>query len=135
VEKGTYHRYTFYTDKPIPAGFQMTTVVGGDVQTTPVVAENNEYSFNVFEDYSFLALQYMDEAPSSVHFNRITREVLEIDPTAVEAVNADDITAKVIATQIYTVAGQSVSQMSKGVNLIRETLDNGKVRTRKVMVK
>ena len=133
VEKGTYHHFTFYTDAPIPADFQMTTVIGEDVQTTPVMADGNEFSFNVFDDYTFLALQYIGEGTPSIHFNRVTREVLEIDPTAVEPLNADDMTARVVHTQIYNLAGQPVSHYAKGVNLIRETLDNGRVRTRKVM--
>ena len=135
VSPGTYHRYTFYTDAPIPADFQMVTVIGQDVQTAPVVASGNEYTFDVFSDYSFLALQYTAEATSSIHFNRIKRDVLEIDPTAVDDIVDDGIGGTVVGTQLYNVAGQPVGHLSKGINIVRETLANGQVRVRKVMVR
>ena len=134
VAAGTYHHYTFYTSEPIPADFQMITVINEDVQTTAVEATTNEYSFDVFDDYTFLALQYIGEAGSSVHFNRITRQVLEIDPTVIENIDANE-SAEVVATQVYTISGQSVGRATSGVNIIRETLSNGSVRIRKVMVK
>ena len=134
VATGTYHKYTFYTDAPIPAQFQMVTVIGEDVQTTPIEATGNEYTFNVFKDYSFLALQYTGEGTPAIHFDRITRQVLEIDPTVIENMDADT-EAHVVSTQVYTVAGQPVGQLTSGVNIIRQTLSNGTVRTRKVMVK
>ena len=134
VAVGTYHHYTFYTDAPIPEGFQMVTVIGEDVQTTPIVASDNEFSFDVFSDYSFLALQYINQATSSVHFNRITRQVLAIDPTTIENMDAD-AAAQVIATKVYTVAGQPAGQLSRGINILRETLSNGTVRTRKVIIR
>ncbi len=134
VDTGTYHHYTFYTDAPIPEGFQMVTVIGEDAQTTPVTATDNEFSFDVFSDYSFLALQYIGEAAGNIHFNRITRQVLEIDPTVIENMDADT-SAQVVGTQVFTLAGQPVGHLAKGVNILRETLSNGAVRTRKIMVK
>ena len=134
VDTGTYHHYTFYTDAPIPEGFQMVTVIGEDAQTTPVTATDNEFSFDVFSDYSFLALQYIGEAAGNIHFNRITRQVLEIDPTVIENMDADT-SAQVVATQVFTLAGQPVGHLTKGVNILRETLSNGTVRTRKIMVR
>ena len=133
VDTGTYHHYTFYTDAPIPDNFQMVTVIGEDVQTTPVVATDNEYSFDVFNDYSFLALQYIGEADGNVHFNRITREVLAIDPTTIENMDADT-SAKVIVTQVYSLSGQPTGHLTRGINILRETLSNGTVRTRKVII-
>ena len=135
VAPGTYHQYTFYTDAPIPADFQMVTVIGQDVQTTPIVSNGNEYTFDVFNDYSFLALQYTADGTPSIHFNRIKRDVLEIDPTSIDVLESDNISGKVVTTQVYNVAGQPVNRLSKGVNIIRETLSDGQVRTRKVMVK
>ncbi len=134
VATGTYHHYTFYTNEPIPEGFQIVTVIGEDAQTTPIVATNNEFSFDVFNDYSFLALQYTGEATPSIHFNRITRQVLEIDPTSIENMVADE-RVQVVNTQVYTIAGQPADHVSKGVNIIRETFSDGSVRTRKIMVR
>ena len=88
----------------------------------------------MFSDYSFLALQYIGEAAGNIHFNRITRQVLEIDPTVIENMDADT-SAQVVATQVFTLAGQPVGHLSKGVNILRETLSNGAVRTRKIMVR
>ncbi len=134
VASGTYHHFTFHTDAPIPAGFQMVTVIGGDVQTTPVVAEGQAYTFDVFSDYSFLALQYTGEQTSSVHFDRITREVLEIDPTDIRGITTEECDVEVVSTQVYNLSGQPVSQLGKGVNILKEKLSNGRVRTRKVVV-
>ncbi len=134
VATGTYHHYTFHTDSPIPAGFQIITVMGEDVQTIPVEASDNEYTFDIFGDYSFLALQYTAEDVPSVHFTSITRQVLEIDPTAISNLDADD-SAEVVATQVYSLSGQPVGSLTNGVNIVRETLSNGTVRTRKVVVR
>ena len=136
VETGTYHRFTFYTDAPIPADFQMVTVINEDVQTTAVEATGNEYIFDVYDDYSFLALQYIGEGAPAIHFNRITREICEIDPTLSEIEDMEnDMNAEVQSVQIYNLAGQAQSHLEKGVNIVRETMSNGKVRTRKIMVK
>ena len=61
-------------------------------------------------------------------------QVLEIDPTVIENMDADT-SAQVVATQVFTLAGQPVGHLTKGVNILRETLSNGTVRTRKIMVK
>ena len=147
VAKGTYHHFTFFTEQPIPAGFQMVAVIGGDVQTTPVEASaasaaprraagGYEYSYDVFADYTFLALQYAGEESPSIHINRITRDVLEIDPTAIEGITDDtQAQAEVVATQVYNASGMQSSRLTKGVNILRETLSNGQVRIRKVVVK
>ena len=136
VDMGTFHRFTFYTDAPIPAEFQMITVIGEDAQTTAVEATGNEYSFDVYDDYTFLALQYIGEGTPAIHFNRITREICEIDPTLTEITDMESTAAmEVLKVQIYNLSGQVQSHLQKGVNIVRETLSNGKVRTRKIMMK
>ena len=135
VSEGTYHHFTFHTDAPIPAGFQMTTVINEDVQTTPIVAAGNEFSFDVFSDYSFLALQLTAEAANSIHFDRITREVLEIEPTSITPHGTSDMGTTVVSTHIYTPEGLPANQLKKGIYIVRELLSNGKVRTRKIIVK
>ena len=136
VDMGTFHRFTFYTDAPIPADFQMITVIGEDAQTTAVEATGNEYSFDVYDDYTFLALQYIGEGTPAIHFNRITREICEIDPTLTEITDMESTAAiEVLKVQIYNLSGQVQSHLQKGVNIVRETLSNGKVRTRKIMMK
>jgi hypothetical protein len=134
VEQGTLHRYTFYTDAPIPSGFQMITVINNDVQTTPIEANGNEYTFDVFNDYSFLALQYVVDGTSSFHINRITRDILAIDPTTdIKAIEDGNINSPVVETRVFNVAGQSVKQFSKGVNIVRQKLENGRVITKKII--
>ena len=41
----------------------------------------------------------------------------------------------VVKTQVFNLSGQVQQRLSQGVNIVRETLSNGKVRTRKIMVK
>ena len=134
VSTGTYHHYTFHTSEPIGEDFQMVTVIGDDVQVTPVVATGNDYTFDVFDNYSFLALQYIGTSTASIHFDRISREVLAIDPTAIEHPFSGSM-ASVVSTRFFNLSGQSLDQLTKGINIVRETLSNGTTRTRKVVVK
>ena len=132
---GTYHHFTFHTDANIPEGFQMVTVINEDVQTTPVTSADNTYTFDVFSDYSFLSLQLAAETASKIHFDRITREVKEIDPTAIGFIENTDTDAAVVATQVFSPEGIAISQLSKGINIVRERLANGQVRTRKLIIR
>ena len=135
VAEGTYHHFTFHSDAPIPAGFQIVTVINEDVQTTAIESSGNDFSFDVFSDYSFFALQLTAETASSIHFDRITREVLEIDPTSIDFREAGGTTAQVVATQIFTLEGLPANQLKKGVNIVRERLANSQERTRKIIVR
>ena len=133
VAVGTYHHYTFHTTETIPGEFQMVTVIGEDVQTTPVEAIDNIYAFDVFDNYSFLALQYTGTTSASIHFDRITREVLEIDPTPIN--EHERSVADVVSTRLYNMSGQPIDRLMKGVNIVRETFGDGTSRTRKVVVR
>ena len=133
VAVGTYHHYTFHTTESIPGEFQMVTVIGEDVQTTPVEATDNTYAFDVFDNYSFLALQYIGTTTASIHFDRITREVLEIDPTPIN--ESERSVACVVSTRLYNMSGQPIDRLMKGVNIVRETLGDGTSRTRKVVIR
>jgi hypothetical protein len=114
----------------------MITVINNDVQTTPIEANGNEYTFDVFNDYSFLALQYVVDGTSSFHINRITRDILAIDPTTdIKAIEDGNINSPVVETRVFNVAGQSVKQFSKGVNIVRQKLENGRVITKKMIKK
>ena len=147
-EEGTFHRYTFFTDDPIPADFQTVIVLKDNSETviTPVVVENssaakprkanavtNEFHVDILKPYTFFALQFKNEGEASVRINKIKREVLAIDPTGIEELTAGQGMAEVTGRKLFTTSGQSVQQMGHGVYLIRETLSNGKVRTRKVI--
>ena len=111
----------------------MVTVIGEDVQTTPVEAIDNTYAFDVFDNYSFLALQYTGTTSASIHFDRITREVLEIDPTPIN--EHERSVAGVVSTRLYNISGQPIDRLMKGVNIVRETFGDGTSRTRKVVVR
>ena len=67
-------------------------------------------------------------------FDRISREVLAIDPTAIEQPFSGSM-ASVVSTRFFNLSGQSLDQLTKGINIVRETLSNGTTRTRKVVVK
>ena len=149
-EEGTFHRYSFYTDAPIPADFQTVIVLKENSETiiTPVVSGNNgaalakpigaqtyEYHVDILKPYTFFALQYKNEEQASISVNKIKREVLAIDPTGIIAPETDSETANVERRQFFTTSGQAVQQMQKGIYLVRETRADGKVNTRKVMKK
>jgi hypothetical protein len=54
-------------------------------------------------------------------------------PTAIKTASNDN--ADVTETQIFNVAGQQQSTMSKGMNIVRQRLSNGTVKVKKVLVK
>ncbi|MCR4853840.1 MAG: hypothetical protein K5893_09645 [Prevotella sp.] len=135
---GTYHQYTFFTDQPIPAGFQTVTVFADQdkpMEILPVNAEGNEFKFAIFQPYTFFALQYMGEATSQIKINKILRETLEIDPTPIFSVETENPSLNVVACRIVSPSGQLLPRLQHGVNIVYETLSNGQVRTRKVIMK
>jgi hypothetical protein len=149
-EEGTFHRYTFFTDAPIPADFQTVIVLkdnsetiitpvasgnNGEAQAKPVSASTYEYHVDILKPYTFFALQYKNEEQASISVNKIKREVLAIDPTGIVAPETDNGMANVERRQIFTTSGQAVQQMRQGIYLLRETRADGKVTTRKVMKK
>ena len=149
-EEGTFHRYTFFTDAPIPADFQTVIVLkdnsetiitpvasgnNGEVQAKPVSASTYEYHVDILKPYTFFALQYKNEEQASISVNKIKREVLAIDPTGIVAPETDNGMAQVEKRQVFTTSGQAVQQMRQGIYLLRETRADGKVTTRKVMRK
>ena len=149
-EEGTFHRYTFFTDAPIPADFQTVIVLkdnsetiitpvasgnNGEAQAKPVSASTYEYHVDILKPYTFFALQYKNEEQASISVNKIKREVLAIDPTGIVAPETDNGMANVERRQIFTTSGQAVQQMRQGIYLLRETRADGKVTTRKVMRK
>lgn len=54
--------------------------------------------------------------------------------TGIKDVNAD-VAGEAVSTQIYTVDGAQVNKLQKGVNIVKTTDVNGKVTTKKVIVK
>ena len=60
-------------------------------------------------------------------------EKINITTTAIKTIAAS--TAEVVARQYFTIDGCQVSRLQHGLNIIRETMADGSVRTTKVMAK
>ena len=59
--------------------------------------------------------------------------MLEIDPTPIN--ESERSVACVVSTRLYNMSGQPIDRLMKGVNIVRETLDDGTSRTRKVVIR
>ena len=68
-----------------------------------------------------------------VYLNSLMGEVIELIPTAIRTVTSAN--SEVVARQYFTADGRQVSRLQHGLNIIRETMADGSVRTMKVMVK
>ena len=135
---GTYHHYTFFTDQPLPQAFQTVTVFADQntpMQLLPVKAETNVFKFDIFQPYTFFALQYIGEDKAQVKIAKIVRETLEIDPTPVYNVETEPALQPVVACRIYTPSGQLIPRLLSGVNVVVETMPDGQVRARKVIMR
>lgn len=109
-----------------------------------VVESIGEHSFAYYlSDISF-ALEYEGQYGKGLMWNfwkqgqaentRISVKVYELQSTSTPvAENASD--AEVVATEYYSVAGVTSVTPQKGINIIKDTLSDGTVRTRKVIVK
>lgn len=149
VEEGTYHKVTFYTEEPIPEGVAaMVMNIGLNWDTwewtfDPVENEQEGYgttalTVTIPSSYNSLYVGYYgDESllPLRVRFTKIVREVFEKEiPTAIEGTQGDD-TAKVVRVEFFNAAGAKLAQPTKGMTIVRETLSDGTMRSKKVMKK
>ena len=149
VEEGTYHKVTFYTEEPMPEGVAaMVMNIGLNWDTwewtfDPVENEQEGYgttalTVTIPSSYNSLYVGYYgDESllPLRVRFTKIVREVFEKEiPTAIEGTQAD-ATAKVVRVEFFNAAGAKLAQPTKGMTIVRETLSDGTMRSKKVMKK
>ena len=68
-----------------------------------------------------------------IYLNSLMGEKINITTTAIKTIAAS--TAEVVARQYFTIDGCQVSRLQHGLNIIRETMADGSVRTTKVMAK
>ena len=68
-----------------------------------------------------------------VYLNSLMGEAVKLIPTAIRTVVS--VNSEVVARQYFTADGRQVSRLQHGLNIIRETMADGSVRTMKVMVK
>ena len=68
-----------------------------------------------------------------VYLNSLMGEAVKLIPTAIRTVVSAN--SEVVARQYFTADGRQVSRLQHGLNIIRETMADGSVRTMKVMVK
>jgi len=150
VDEGTYHKVTFYTEEPLPAelvtmAYNLSFDADWNMSVDAIETQfegigTNQLSILIPRSYQYLVVQYFgEEAPAEplrVHFTKIERRVYEgeLVPVAIKDINSN-VEAQVNATEYYNTAGVRMAQPSKGISIVRETLSNGTVRARKVMVK
>ena len=68
-----------------------------------------------------------------VYLNSLMGEAVKLVPTAIRTVVSAN--SEVVARQYFTADGRQVQRLQHGLNIIRETMADGSVRTMKVMVK
>ena len=164
VEEGTHHRITFYTEEPLPAsiipicqniGFDANyNWTFEDVYIESEGAETTEFTVNVAKSYNSLYLRYVGEPQGSknniqrkegeeengalkVRFTKIIRDVIEGEmevPSAIEGVQ-NNANVNVAKRQFFNASGVELSQPVRGINIVRETLSDGTVRSHKVVIK
>jgi hypothetical protein len=138
VAENTYHRFTFYTDTPLPDSVQVICFDGS--YSAINVIENGKgtttYSVDIPSSYSMFALQYKGSTglPFTVRFNKIIREVFE-GSIATSIKQTEQSSESVTKTQIFNASGIRLTAPARGLNIIRQTLSDGSVRTKKVMIK
>lgn len=149
VDEGTHHRVTFYTAEPLPEAIHPVCMnismdadwnwVFEDVPFDAEGAGTTELVVTVPKSYSNLYLRYEGDAdvlPVTVRYTKIVRDVIEGEyiPTAIQGVQTDS-NVTVARRQYYNASGVELSQPVRGINIVRETMSNGTVRSRKVVVR
>ena len=69
----------------------------------------------------------------TVRFTKIVRKVLK--GSIATGIDGGAYAAAVTAAERFDAAGARIAQPVKGLNIVRETLSDGTVRTKKVMVR
>ncbi len=150
VEEDTYHKITFFTEEPIPAGitpmaYNLSFDENWNMSFDFIEAQfegmgTNELSVLLPRSYQYLVVQYFGQEeltePLRVRFTKILREVYEgsMEASGISE-TAPDSHATVKSVAFYNVNGIQSVQPARGLNIVRETLSDGTVRTRKVMIR
>jgi len=139
VEENTFHRFTFYTDEPIPDGVSPVCFDSSfsNIETTSNGAGTTVFSVDIPASYSMFALQYLgeeDALPIKIRFTKIIREVFESSTTGIQQINASNAST-VAGCEIFNASGVRISKPAKGINIIKETMSDGSVKTMKVIIR
>ena len=132
VARGKGHVYKFKTAAPIPEGFTLICVLDDGDYTTlvyPMPAGVTEYtSPAITEDYMRLYLEFEGDYPTTVHFTEISYQ--EIAATGIESILKD---AGVQKREYFSPSGMLLDSPAKGINIVRDQMADGTVRTHKIM--
>lgn len=156
LEENTYEVVTFTTAEPLDLSKFMVVCQNMEIDwansdftnwnfawiITPVACEvtqdGNDVRVEIGASYGTLCIMTTapaEELPLEVRFTNIKSEVREGQTPVGIAENKGVNNLSVRTTQYFNAAGQQVNQLSKGLNIIRETMSDGTVRAKKVMVK
>lgn len=128
VDMGTAHQFRITTASPLPKGFSLVCVLDDGDDTTYEYALPEGCTVYtspaIDEDYLRVFLQYQG-AEQTVHFNSIER--LVVPATGLHTISDDSASRR----EIYGLAGQRLSQIPKGVYIVKEYRSDGTVQTRK----
>jgi hypothetical protein len=95
----------------------------------PVPAGVTEYtSPAITEDYMRLYLEFEGDYPTTVHFTEISYQ--ETAATGIESILKD---AGVQKREYFSPSGMLLDSPAKGINIVRDQMEDGTVRTHKIM--
>jgi len=131
VDEGTSHVFHIVTASPLPEGFTMICVLDDGDDTTiayEVPGGSTEYtSPAITEDYLRVYFEYSGSYPTTVHFNKISREIQ--DAAGISNILLD---AGISKREIYSPSGVRVAKGTKGLTIIRDKMTDGSIQTKKV---
>lgn len=133
VPRRKAHYFIYKFADPLPAGFKFNVMLtidyDFDVYTYEVPAGVTEWkSPAITEDYRCAYMEYKGTYPTTMHVDGIVREVY--NTTGVEKLYSDD---EVACRRFYSIEGRELKSLEKGVNILREFMTDGYVRTTKVI--
>ena len=132
VKPGTVHRFTFNSRDPLPEGLTCYVVINdgdGSTYDYPVPAGSTTFvSPDIDDDYLRCYLEYEGTYPMTIHFNKITREVLDLTDVRNTVTQCD-----VVKRELFSSDGACIGQQMHGLNIIREQMSDGSVRVKKVI--
>lgn len=132
VKPGTAHRFTFNTREPLPEGLTFYVVINdGDGSTYDYPVPAGVTSFTspaIDDDYLRCYLEYEGTYPMKMHFTKITREVTDITGIS------DVVTQRhVVRRELFSTSGVRYGRKTSGLQIVRELMDDGSLRVKKVI--
>lgn len=140
---GYFHRYTFYTEEPLPAGISASASKDFDWSTfesTPVTTVvdgqgTNALTVDVFGRYDTFFLSWNGEEDLYARVTKITRELMEGDDPGTSSVQGAEVSASVVGIEYYNASGMRIERPADGVTIVRKVMSDGTVLTSKQILK